>query len=108
MTRPFALALAVSLVLAGVAAAKPLPPPPGVPQRLAWADCVVVGKVVSIEEKTVKAPRFPGDKEQGEYQVAVIQVDEALRGAKGLTHVRVGFFPPGDTASRGRGAAQPL
>jgi hypothetical protein len=61
------------------------------PERVATADAVVVGKVTEIEEKTVKATRFPGDKEKGEFQVAVVKVEEALAGAKGVTHVRVAF-----------------
>src|SRR5262249_47355424 len=68
----------VVLALTAPVSAAPLPPPPGLPQRLAWADCVVVGKVESIEEKTVKAPRGRGDKEEVEFQVAVIKIDDAF------------------------------
>jgi hypothetical protein len=68
------------------------PPPPGL--RVAQATTIVVGKVEKIEEKTVTAPRFPGDKEKGEYQIAVIKIDDPILAAKGLTHVRVGFVPP--------------
>jgi hypothetical protein len=97
----------VVLVTTTSASAKPLPPPPGLPQRLAWADCVVVGKVESIEAKTVKAPRGRGDKEEVEFQVAVIKIDDAIAGAKGLTHIRVGFVPPESNAYR-RGPYQSL
>ena len=55
-------------------------PPPSVPVRVSQADAVVVGKVTSVEEKTVKAARFKGDPEMAEYQVAVVKVDEALAG----------------------------
>ena len=81
--------------------------PPGLPQRLAWADCVVVGKVESIEEKTVKAPRGRGVKEEVEFQIAVVKIDDAIAGAKGLTHIRVGFIPPESTTYR-RGPYQSL
>jgi hypothetical protein len=68
--------------------------PAPIGSRVATADCVVVGKVVSIEEKPVKAARFPGDKEMGDYLVASVKIENALVGAKGLTHVKVGFLPP--------------
>lgn len=68
--------------------------PSPLPQRVATADLVVLGKVVSIEPKTVKARRFPHDKDKGEYQIAVVKINETLYGGKGLTHVRVGFIPP--------------
>jgi hypothetical protein len=97
----------VVLALAAPASAKPLPPPPGLPQRLAWADRVIVGTVESIEEKPVKAPRGRGDKEEVEFQVAVIKIDDAIAGAKGLTHIRVGFIPPESGAYR-RGPYQSL
>jgi hypothetical protein len=67
--------------------------PQPVPLRVASAEVVVVGTVTSIEDKSVSAPRFPGDTEKGEYQVAVVKIDEAILGAKGLTHLRVGFLP---------------
>jgi hypothetical protein len=43
------------------------------------ADVVVIGKVGKFEEK-----------EQVEHRIAVIKVEEAIKGAKGLTSVRVG------------------
>jgi hypothetical protein len=62
--------------------------------RVALSDAVVVGKVTSIEEKAVSAPRFPEDKEGGEYKIAVVKIDDAVLGAKDLTHVKVGFLAP--------------
>jgi hypothetical protein len=67
--------------------------PPPIATRVAQSTTVVVGKVESIEEKTIQAKRFPMDTEKGEYQIAVIKIDDAILGAKGLTHVRVGFVP---------------
>jgi hypothetical protein len=89
-----AVAFAV-LLLAGPARADMAAPPPP-QQRAAMAETVVVGKVVSIEEKTVGAKRYPGDPDKGEYQIAVVKIDSAILGAKGLTHVRVGFIPQAD------------
>lgn len=79
--------------------------PVPVPQRVAQAEMVIVGKVTAIEQKAIKTQRFPGDAQPMEYSIAVVKVDEALSGAKGLTHVKVGFLPaqggapvpPGDT-----------
>jgi hypothetical protein len=67
--------------------------PQPVAMRVALAEAVVVGKVTSIEEKTVSAPRFANDTAGGEYQIAVVKVEDAIQGAKGLTHVKVGFLP---------------
>jgi hypothetical protein len=68
--------------------------PSPIPMRVAGADAVVVGKVIKIEDKTVKAPRFEGDREMGEYKIAVIKVEDGILNARGITHVRVGFIPP--------------
>jgi hypothetical protein len=83
------------LTLAAAVSAKAMmiAPPPGV-QRVAMADCVVIGKVSSIEAKPVMAARFPGDKEKGEFLIAIVKVDEGLVGANGMTSVRVAFPVP--------------
>ncbi len=62
--------------------------------RAAMAHTIVVGKVESIEEKTVSAKPFPGAPEKVEYQIAVIKITDPILAAKGLTHIRVGFIPP--------------
>jgi hypothetical protein len=64
------------------------------PERVALADAVVVGKVTAIEEKTVSASPYPGVDQKVEYQVAVIKIEDGLSGLKCLTHVKVGFFTP--------------
>jgi len=87
----FGAACAVLLTATTARAAMIAPPPPGL--RVAQANTIVVGKVEKIEEKTVSAPRFPGDKDKPEYQIAVIKIDDPILAAKGLTHVRVGFLP---------------
>jgi hypothetical protein len=68
--------------------------PAPVPDRVALADLVVVGKITAIEQKTVKAGRYPGDPNKTEYHIALIQVNDLLKGPKGLTIVRLGFVPP--------------
>jgi hypothetical protein len=89
------LGLSTLLAVVSVLPARALmvaPPPIG--QRVALADKVLVGKVVSIEPKSVKASRYPGDMEKGEFRIAVVKIEEGILGTKGLTHVRVGFLPP--------------
>ncbi|MBL8797348.1 MAG: hypothetical protein JNM56_25830 [Planctomycetia bacterium] len=86
----------VCTVQARIAAPMPLP------LRLANADCVVVGKVVSIEDKTVAAPLERGGDQKVEYKIALVKIDEGLFGAKGLTHVRVGFLPGNAQVGRSR------
>jgi hypothetical protein len=76
------------------AAAMMIAPPP-VPQRVATADVVVVGKVTAFGDKTVSALPIPGAREKVEYQVAVVRIDDALVGAKDQKEIRVGFrLPP--------------
>jgi hypothetical protein len=68
--------------------------PAPIPQRVAQADVVVTGKVTAIEDKTVAATPAPGAKDKVEYTVAVIKVQDDILGAKGLTHIKVGFIVP--------------
>jgi len=81
------LAVATPAVAMRVAA-----PAPAI--RAAMAHTIIVGKVESIEEKTVSAKPFPGAPEKVEYQIAVIKISDPILAAKGLTHIRVGFIPP--------------
>jgi hypothetical protein len=86
------LALLAAVLPAGAKAMMIAPAP--IPQRVALADAVVVGKVTAIEDKTVSVSQVPGAKEKIEYHVAVIKVQDDLLGAKGLTHIKVGFIIP--------------
>jgi hypothetical protein len=56
-------------------------------QRVATADCVVVGKVTGFGDKTVTANKV-------EYQIAIIKVESNILGAKDMKEIRVGFIPP--------------
>jgi hypothetical protein len=66
--------------------------PNPLPVRVALAKAVVVGEVTAIEDKPVAARPFPGSEKQ-DYKIAVVKVSDPIFGAKGLTHVRVGFQP---------------
>jgi hypothetical protein len=85
---------AVALLTATVSAKAMMIAPAPIVQRVATADCVVIGTVTSLEAKTVKAPRFANDKDGAEYTIAVIKIEKGYLGAKDLTHIRVGFIPP--------------
>jgi hypothetical protein len=79
--------------LAGNVCAMMIAPAP-IPQRVATADLVVVGKVTGFADKAVTAPRFPGDTEKAQYQIAIVKVTDGLYGAKDVKEIRVGFIPP--------------
>jgi hypothetical protein len=74
------------LLLPAAASAKRIAPP-SIVDRVARADCIVVGKVTSIEDRTVKTPTT------GELGIAIVKIESGLLGVKGLTHVKVGFRP---------------
>jgi len=78
------LATAVPVAACGYGVPSPL-------VRFAQADCVVVGKVTMIEPspQTTMAP-WGGQKMT--YNIAVIKVEETLKGSHGLTHIRLGLL----------------
>jgi hypothetical protein len=61
--------------------------------RLLRADCVLLGKVTSIEERPVSALPAPKAPQAVEFRVAVLQVLRPIKGVEGLTHVRLGLMP---------------
>jgi hypothetical protein len=81
-------------ILAGPAEAI-LGPPPTPFERALKAEVVVVGKVTVIEKDAVEieVKGTDGRTDKFTYRVAVVKIGEAVAGAKGLTHIRVGFFP---------------
>lgn len=67
--------------------------PPPLAQRVALSDAVVVGKVTGFGDKLVSAkPPFGGDKV--DYQIAVVQVLDAVQGVQDAKEIKVGFIPP--------------
>jgi hypothetical protein len=84
------LALLLSWNLASAMMIAPAP----LAQRVATADCIVVGKVTGFGDKTVKATRFPGEKEKVDYQIALVRIETNIQGAKDRKEIRVGFVPP--------------
>jgi hypothetical protein len=98
MRQTFAGVLAAVLCLAVTEpafAVIPLTRPP-LAQRVALADCIVIGKVNRLETDPVQAfaplkiagaPKLP-------YRIAVVKVDAVLVGEKGVKELRVGFLLP--------------
>ena len=60
-------------------------PPPG-PARVARADAVLVGRVVALEPVDVKVGTTT-------YRIAVVKIDDKIRGIKDEKTLRVGFIP---------------
>ena len=81
-----------ALALAAPVSSKALIAPQSITQRVATSDVVAFGKVTGLDEKTVKAERFPG--QVAEFRIATVKIDQHLYGAQGLTHIKVGFVPP--------------
>jgi hypothetical protein len=67
---------------------------PPVQTRVAAADCIVVGKITTIADKTVAALQYPGAQQKGEFKVATLKISKALTGVKGLTEIKVGYPAP--------------
>jgi hypothetical protein len=82
----FAMALPTT---AGTIPADALP----LPNRVANAEIIVVGKVMAFEDKTQMAASFPGAKNKTEYKIAVLTISDALLVPKGLKTIRLGFVP---------------
>jgi hypothetical protein len=69
------------------------PAPPMAMEKLAMSEAVVIGKVTSLEEKLLDAKPVPGAEQKVGYQIAVVKISEGIGGAKGLTHIKVGYIP---------------
>jgi hypothetical protein len=74
---------------AGTIAADALP----LPNRVATADAVVVGKVTAIEDKSVMVAPFPGARNKTEFRIAVLAISDALMAPKKVMKLRLGFVP---------------
>src|SRR4030095_9713235 len=74
----FALALPAR---GGTIAADALP----LPNRVATADMVIVGRVTGMEDRDVLAAPFPGAKNKVEFKIAVVTVTEARAATNGNT-----------------------
>lgn len=83
--------LASCLVVSAASAKMLVVAAPPVPQRVAAADLIAVGKATGFGDKLVASDLFKGDDRQ--MQVAKFQVTDTVTGKAGKT-IDVGFFPP--------------
>jgi hypothetical protein len=76
------LAAAVPVQACGYGVRTPL-------QRFTSAEWVVVGKITNYDEKSVQMLPAPGANAKQEFAVAVFEITKAIKGADGLTHIRI-------------------
>jgi hypothetical protein len=66
-----------------------------VAQRVATAECIIVGTVKDLEPNDVEVATVPGQPQKTKYKVAIVTIDDPILGtAKGDKTIRVGFVPP--------------
>jgi hypothetical protein len=90
--------LAAAILLAGVTIpcgfvyALRVALPPG-PERFANADAIFVGRVTAIKPVDIEAQSFPGAKTKQKFTIAIVQINEKIRGIKTEKMIEVGFIP---------------
>jgi hypothetical protein len=62
------------------------------PERIAQADLVVVGRVTAVENENFEAKPLPGSADKPTYRVLGMKADETLLGDKMAKKIRVGFI----------------
>lgn len=80
--------LAIPLTAHALAVMMPQQPSPA---RAALTDAIVVGRVMGMEDVDVKVPVAPGAAQTTTYRIAIVAVNEVVRGKAGTKQVRVGF-----------------
>jgi hypothetical protein len=114
MTKNLCLAGALAMLMAfpAIAVSRPtrtpddiqdMVPPPfrgASPERLLKADCVVLGRVLSLEPEPALAAAAPDDVYQSVFRIALIKVSERISGAEGVQELRVGFRPVNQSRHR--------
>src|SRR5262249_7681187 len=61
------------------------------PERVALADLIVIGRIDAVEDKTVEVLPSAGSKDKVAYRTCVLKVEEVLRGDKAAKEFRIGF-----------------
>jgi hypothetical protein len=95
-------ASALTLTAALAPAGFPIPAPP-LPERVALAECIVVGTVTEVKADLVSAfsiPKIPGAPKVS-HRLAVVRVETVVAGAKDMREIQVGFVVPKGPARRG-------
>jgi len=85
---------ATPFAFAAPAEARLLAPTQSASTRAVHASVIAIGKVVELEKDTVEGPAFPGapKDQKANFKIAVLKIEDALLGAKGLTQIRIGFM----------------
>jgi hypothetical protein len=105
MQRAQFTALATIVAVAGLLRAD-MAAPPSIPERVAAADVIVVGKVTGFGDKLVSA-KPPWGGEKADYQIANVKILEVFQGAKDAKEIKVGFVPPPSGAAPGKSIRRP-
>lgn len=95
MIRTIAAILVLMTCLSPLHAGFPRPEPP-IPQRVALADCAIVGKVTKVPADPIHAlalPKIAGAPKVA-HQMAVVRIDSVVVGDKDLRELRIGFIAP--------------
>jgi hypothetical protein len=89
--------LALMLVPVPWAGAVIMATPAALSKRVADADAIVVGRIAGFEEKEISVLASPRASEKVRFRVAIIEVTEHVKGAKGVKgekKLRLGFAAP--------------
>ncbi len=81
------LAAALTMMCASIVQAGVIPVPPPAATRIAKADAVIVGKVEALEPEDLKVGTT-------NYRIAVVKINEGVKGVKNEKTLRIGFVPP--------------
>jgi hypothetical protein len=83
-----------ALLVVAVPVQAMMPAPAPIADRVLGADCVFVGKVRAVEDKTVSALPNPSATAKVDFTVVTVDVEDGLIAPKGLTRLRLGFPTP--------------
>jgi hypothetical protein len=78
-----------------------------VPELVAGTDAILLGKVSTIEKKTIAVLPAAGVRKVEQYQIVEVMVEEPLLGARGLTRIKIGV-PCYEIGVGGRKILNPL
>ena len=92
-----------ALIAAPVFARAMMIAPPSVPQRVAVADVIVVGKVTAFGDHLVQAVPPTGGDKKVDYPIAIVHRSDSIAGVGDAKEIKVGFIPPPPPTPPGAG-----
>jgi hypothetical protein len=69
-------------------------PPGSLPERVAQADCIVVGKIIGLEKKAITTLPFRTARRKVTYRIALLKIVETIKGDAHQKTLRLGFLAP--------------